>query len=75
VIHAVPGVDGAEKTARAVFTSVEEYVTASVFEYVTSQLPRDLSDLWAPPRAGVKPCSLVVIGPDVIGIGRGHGRT
>jgi uncharacterized protein (DUF2267 family) len=47
----MPGdLSGAEKTARTVFRYVEEYVTASLFKHITSQLPRDLSDIWGLPE-------------------------
>jgi uncharacterized protein (DUF2267 family) len=39
-----------EEIARTVFHYVEEYVPASVFEHVTTQLPRELSDVWALPE-------------------------
>ncbi|MDB4936891.1 MAG: hypothetical protein JWP87_3863 [Labilithrix sp.] len=40
----------AESIARAVFRHVEEYLPTSVFEHVMSQLPRELSDMWALPE-------------------------
>jgi uncharacterized protein (DUF2267 family) len=40
----------AETVARKVFHYVEEYVPASVFKHVMSQLPRDLSDVWGLPE-------------------------
>jgi hypothetical protein len=40
----------AEAIARAVFRHVEEYLPTPVFEHVMSQLPRELSDMWALPE-------------------------
>jgi uncharacterized protein (DUF2267 family) len=40
----------AETVTRTVFHYVEEYVPASVFEHIMSQLPSDLSDMWALPE-------------------------
>ncbi len=40
----------AETVAREVFHDMGEYVSASVFEHVMTQLPRDLSDVWALPE-------------------------
>jgi uncharacterized protein (DUF2267 family) len=39
-----------ETIARTVFHYVEEYVPGSVFKHVMSQLPRELSDVWALPE-------------------------
>jgi uncharacterized protein (DUF2267 family) len=43
-------VDQAEAAVRKVFHYVDEYIPASVFEHVMSQLPKELSDLWGLPE-------------------------
>ena len=40
----------AEAITRAVLRHVEDYLPTAVFEHVMSQLPRELSDMWALPE-------------------------